>query len=92
MHVQPRGGDSCHRELANQQHQHQHQHHVLAPPCLLPTALPGAAALPSLPWCCAVQGGAVVFQGRRLLFAHYDQATAAHVDFGLLLEEATKGL
>lgn len=38
------------------------------------------------------QGGAVVFQGRRPLFAHYDQATSAHVDLQLLLAEATKGL
>ncbi|KAL4440489.1 hypothetical protein ABPG75_003490 [Micractinium tetrahymenae] len=38
------------------------------------------------------QGGAVIFQGRQLLFAHYDRATSAHVDFGLLQREATKGL
>lgn len=38
------------------------------------------------------QGGAVVFAGRRLLFAHYDVATSAHVDLQLLLAEATKGL
>lgn len=38
------------------------------------------------------QGGAVVFQGRRLLFAHYDKATSAHVDLQLLLAEASRGL
>lgn len=38
------------------------------------------------------QGGAVVFQGRELLFAHYDAATSAHIDFGLLQAEATRGL
>lgn len=34
----------------------------------------------------------MVFQGRKLLFAHYDRATSAHVDFALLQREATKGL
>lgn len=38
------------------------------------------------------QGGAVVFFGRRLVFAHYDAATSAHVDLKLLLAEATRGL
>lgn len=38
------------------------------------------------------QGGAIVLQGRRLLFAHYDQATSAHVDLQLLLAEAARGL
>lgn len=49
---------------------------------------PTATATPSP----ALQGGAVVFQGRRLLFAHYDKATSAHVDLQLLLAEATRGL
>jgi hypothetical protein len=39
-----------------------------------------------------LQGGAVVFFGRRLVFAHYDAATSAHVDLKLLLAEATRGL
>jgi hypothetical protein len=34
----------------------------------------------------------VVFFGRRLVFAHYDKATSAHVDLKLLLSEATLGL
>ncbi|PSC71988.1 seleno U [Micractinium conductrix] len=38
------------------------------------------------------QGGAVVFDGKRLVFAHYDAATSAHVDFKLLIREATRGL
>lgn len=38
------------------------------------------------------QGGAVVFEGRRVLFAHYDPSTGAHVDMRLLVEKATKGL
>ena len=48
-----------------------------------------AVAFASLP---PVQGGAAVFAGRRLLFAHYDVATSAHVDLQLLLAETTKGL
>ncbi len=48
---------------------------------------PLAAYLPPAP-----QGGAIIFQGRQLLFAHYDKATSAHVDFALLGREATKGL
>lgn len=50
---------------------------------------------PAPPFPCAavpVQGGAVVFAGRRLLFAHYDEATSAHVDFEALLAAATQEL
>eukprot|EP00887_Chlorella_sp_A99_P006735 scaffold3.g6735.t1 len=42
--------------------------------------------------CAAAAGGAVVFEGRRVLFAHYDPSTGAHVDMRLLVEKATKGL
>ena len=34
----------------------------------------------------------MVFEGRRMLFSHYDEATGAHVDLPLLLAEATRGL
>lgn len=43
---------------------------------------------PSIAPC--LQGGALVFEGRRLLFAHYDVATSAHVDLDLLEAEASK--
>lgn len=33
-----------------------------------------------------------MFEGRRLVFSHYDVATSAHVDLGLLQEVATAGL
>lgn len=39
-----------------------------------------------------MQGGAVVFDGRRPLLLHYDPATSAHVDLGLLERVATEGL
>mmetsp|Transcript_29030 Transcript_29030/g.40466 ORF Transcript_29030/g.40466 Transcript_29030/m.40466 type:complete len:109 (-) Transcript_29030:625-951(-) len=32
------------------------------------------------------QGGQFVFEGERLLFAHFDQGTAAHTDIKILLE------
>lgn len=38
------------------------------------------------------QGGVVILQGRELLWSHYDPATAAHADLGLVVEVATKGL
>lgn len=34
------------------------------------------------------QGGQFVFEGDRLLFAHFDQGTAAHADIKLLLKRA----
>ncbi|EFN51152.1 hypothetical protein CHLNCDRAFT_55327 [Chlorella variabilis] len=38
------------------------------------------------------QGGVLVFEGPRLLWAHYDPATSAHADLGQLVAAATQGL
>jgi len=38
------------------------------------------------------QGGALVFEGRRLLWAHADRATSAHADLAEVLAAATRGL
>lgn len=37
------------------------------------------------------QGGAVVFDGPRVLWAHSDPGTAAHADFSAVLAAATQG-
>ncbi|GAB4821566.1 hypothetical protein N2152v2_008612 [Parachlorella kessleri] len=38
------------------------------------------------------QGGVVIFEGKELLWAHYDPATGAHADLKEVVEVATDGL
>lgn len=48
--------------------------------------------MPKQPGQALWQGGMLVFEGPRVLFAHADPGTAAHADFDEVVAAATAGL